>query len=123
MRSMATPVLRLRSSPLHPSSAGWLYSNVDWHKPSPYPFGHPSQPQLPPATFFGSSASDSTSGSVYALGDDDDDEDGDGGLDADGLPNELPTLSSKAGHVKKAETRKRRWLRRAVWVGVAPRTV
>lgn len=80
---------------------GWLYTDSDWHKPSPYAYGHKNQPLVPPPRS-GQSVVSSVSDSE---GEEDDDDD------------ELPHDLGAARNAPRAATRKRRWLRRAVWVG------
>lgn len=86
---------------------GWVYTDSDWHRSSPYAFGHPRQPLLPPIPTNGGASSAS------GFSEEDDGEGDDGQHDEDGLPHDL----NAAKEAPTAQTRRRRWLRRAVWVG------
>lgn len=70
-----------------------MYTDTDWHSPSPYPYGHPNQPKYPPAKMNQATHQDEEE-------DDDDDQ-----------------LTGMEFRITKAETRRRRWLRRAMYVG------
>ncbi|CAO1638061.1 unnamed protein product [Parajaminaea phylloscopi] len=101
-----------RWSPHGVDESGWVYTDSDWHKPSPYSFGHAGHPALPKADK--SSALDSgdeddgdDNGSTGATGTARGAHDGD---DDETLPDDVTFAASKSG---KAETRRRRWLRRA----------
>lgn len=85
---------------------GWLYTDSDWHNPAPYPFGHPGQPVLPSAEK--TSALDSDDEGEEALSVD--------GFDAGSSDASLPRDVTLATSKTRAETRRRRWLRRAVRV-------
>lgn len=89
-------------SPAGVDAEGYVYTDTDWQEPSPYPYGHPDQPKYPPARFqMGYQLdSDSDAGDTAVL--DDEEEDHLTGLEVRNI---------------KAETRRRRWLRRAIYVG------
>jgi hypothetical protein len=92
---------------------GFVYTDSDWQAASPFAYGHAGQPRYPPTLRsdgkYGFSLGEllrkpsEGEGSVF----EDDDED-----DAADL-----SLTGMEIRGAKAETRRRRWLRRAVWVG------
>lgn len=92
---------------------GWLYTDSDWHRPAGYAYGHAGQPSGPPRLTVGEEEED----------EDEDDGEGD---DAGTVRSGSTTTTSRAtkaklaaaaeGNPPRAETRRRRWLRRAVRV-------
>jgi hypothetical protein len=90
-------------SPIGVDAEGFLYTDSDWQGPSPYPYGHADQPKYPPVK---RSPDDSFLNDIIqsnheheeALEDDD-------------------HLTGMEIRNTKAETRRRRWMRRAMYVG------
>jgi hypothetical protein len=66
-----------------------MYSDTDWHSPSPYPYGHANQPKYPPAKMLAAQHDEEV-----------DDQ-----------------LTGNEFRIARSETRRRRWLRRAIFVG------
>ena len=83
---------------------GFMYTDSDWQGPSPFPYGHSGQPKYPPSRR--PSHHFSMSDLINAGQDFDNGEDS--GEDQ---------LTGMEIRNAKAETRRRRWLRRAMWVG------
>jgi hypothetical protein len=85
---------------------GFLYTDSDWLGPSPFPYGHPNQPKYPPRkrTAHHSFMIDLIHNGREEIEEEEDDEDED-------------HLTGMEIRNTKAETRKRRWLRRAIYVG------
>lgn len=92
---------------------GFVYTDSDWQAASPFAYGHPGQPRYPPTLRsdgrYGFSLSDllqKQSEREAPVFEDDEDE---GAADL--------SLTGMEIRAARAETRRRRWLRRAVWVG------
>lgn len=83
-------------SPVGVDEEGFIYTDADWLRPAPYPYGHKGQRTRPPRA--------SRSTAVSTIGDDDSDT---GTID-EALDEE------EEGTKLMALTRRRRWLRRAV---------
>lgn len=122
----------LSSNRIGVDDEGWCYTDGDWHRPAPYAWGHLGAPRRPPIASTRGKAS-----SLFSLGSGGEDGDDDGiGSFADGfdgqssdeedddmsLPLDLvegygtDAASPGSGGPPRAETRRRRWLRRAVRV-------
>ena len=96
---------------------GFVYTDSDWQSPSPYPYGHQGFARYPPATaklpnfnmssLLNGASNESDDGiSVFEDEEDDDDE-----------AAQFDSLTGMEIRSAKAETRRRRWLRRAIWIG------
>lgn len=88
-----------------------MYTDTDWQSPSPYPFGHAAHPRYPPpirrsrtgrfSELLHNATMEATSDSESVFESEDED-------------TELTGMEIRNAQ---AETRRRRWLRRAIWVG------
>ncbi|MCO5589785.1 hypothetical protein L7F22_043754 [Adiantum nelumboides] len=102
-------------SPVGVDAEGFVYTDTDWQTPSPYPYGHAGNPRYPPAiqdsqangSIFGELLTGHSKEVSSVFEDDDEEEDHQG-------PESLTGMEIRA---VKADTRRRRWLRRAVWIG------
>ncbi|UZJ57254.1 hypothetical protein CBS101457_006574 [Exobasidium rhododendri] len=87
---------------------GFLYTDSDWQGPSPFPYGHPNQPKYPPIkrSAHHSFLSDLINNGREEIEEEDFEEE-----------EENDHLTGMEIRNTKAETRRRRWMRRAVYVG------
>lgn len=102
---------------------GFVYTDSDWQSPTPFPFGHPGHPRYPQALAEPDSLFSMSQFLQHARGAKD--SSGASGSNDDGTSTTVDTAADEEGsdltgmeiRGAKAETRRRRWLRRAVWVG------
>lgn len=87
---------------------GYVYTDADWQSPAPFQYGHKNHPAYPPPASGRSVANGGSTGGGSAIAEDSDEEN-----DEDGVSG----LTGLEVRRAKAETRRRRWLRRAIWVG------
>lgn len=80
-------------SPVGVDAEGFLYTDSDWQGPSPYPYGHPNQPKYPPSQM----------NNFH--------------LKQQGIDDDSDHLTGMEIRNAKSDTRRRRWLRRATYVG------